>query len=104
MQKPGRRRFSPSPCMEPTVETWTRFRSTWFSRYSVAWATNTAHCGVRSAAWMFGLLCVFGWKYLSEAWIELSSLEVCMMANTKSFIGGVLETIWAVGAGVLAAV
>jgi hypothetical protein len=66
-------------------------------------ATNTAQGVVGSAAWVFGLLYVSGWKYLSEALTELRSLEVCMMANTKSFVGCVLETIWAVGAGVLAA-
>jgi hypothetical protein len=69
----------------------------------VVWTTNTAQGVVGSAAWVFGLLCVSGWKYLSEALTELRSLEVCMMANTKSFVGCVLETIWAVGAGVLAA-
>ncbi len=69
----------------------------------MVWATNTAHGEVGSAAWVFGLLYVSGWRYLSEALIKLQSLEVCMMANTKSFVGCVLETIWAVGAGVLAA-
>ena len=70
----------------------------------VVWATNTAQGEVGSAVWVFGLLFVSGWKYLSETLTELRSLEVCMMANTKSFVGCVVETIWAAGAGILAAV
>jgi hypothetical protein len=42
-------------------------------------------------------------KAVSEAVTGLRSQEVSMMANVRSFAVGVVETIWAVGAGVLAA-
>jgi hypothetical protein len=49
------------------------------------------------------LLLFSGVKLFSGKMTELRSQEVSMMANVKSFVGSVLETIWAVGAGVLAA-
>jgi len=69
----------------------------------VVWATNPAQGEVDSAAWLLVFLFFAAVKAVSNAMTELRSQEVDMMANVKSFAAGVVETIWAVGAGVLAA-
>jgi hypothetical protein len=69
----------------------------------VIWATNPAQGVVGSAVWVVGLVLAAAVRFVSVKLAQPKSQEVNMMANVKSFAAGAVETIWAVGAGVLAA-
>jgi hypothetical protein len=67
------------------------------------WTTNTAQGEVGSAAWVLVFVFVVFVRFAYCAMTGRRSREVSMMASVESFVASVLETTWAVGAGVLAA-